>query len=243
MKTIYSAKMVKNGNIKLGNSMWSFNKLAGAGEICGCKGTCGEHCKGCYNAESPKKSNCYVFKSYVTYGWEKSTVVKAHIRNTNAIRGDIDSTFKDIRAQLKRAKKKPSAVRIHSSGELETVEELINWIETARMFPEIPFYIYTKNYAVVDNVLTRSSMRVPNNFFINISIWHESGIETYQKFSSLDCVRAFVYDDGYDYGKRLKISCYCPAYDEKGKLHHDLTCDKCRICFQNKAKVCACHSH
>ena len=50
-------------------------------------------------------------------------------------------------------------------------------------------------------------------------------------------------DDGYDYSKKLKIDCYCPAYDKSGKLSHDLTCDKCKICFQKKAKVCGCYSH
>ena len=37
----YTARFVKNGNIKIGNTMWSWNKLAGNGEIAGCKGSCG----------------------------------------------------------------------------------------------------------------------------------------------------------------------------------------------------------
>ena len=67
--------------------------------------------------------------------------------------------------------------------------------------------------------------------------------DTYNKWKHLDCIRAFVYDDGYDYSKLLKIDCYCPAYDKSGKLSHELTCDKCKICFQKKAKVCGCYSH
>lgn len=240
----YTAKFVKNGNIKIGNTMWSWNKLAGNGIIAGCKGTCGEHCKGCYNAEDPKKSSCYVFKSYVQYGWDGGTVVKSHIRNTNIIRNDIDKAFEDIRLQLKRAKKKPSAVRIHASGELESAKELKMWLETAKMFPKIPFYVYTKAYNVVDDVLSHTKMKdLPNNFYINISIWLESGIETYNKWKHLDFIRAFVYDNGYNYGDMLKINCHCPAYDKNGKLSHDLTCDKCKICFQKKAKVCGCYSH
>ena len=42
----YIARMTKNGNIKIGQTMWSWNKLAGSGEIAGCKGTCGKHCNG-----------------------------------------------------------------------------------------------------------------------------------------------------------------------------------------------------
>ena len=239
----YEAKFVKGGNIKVGK-MWTWSKLAGKGIISGCKGTCGEHCKGCYNAEDPKKSSCYVFKSYVQYGWDGGTVVKSHIRNTNIIRNNINKAFEDIRLQLKRAKKKPSAVRIHASGELESTKELQMWLETAKMFPEIPFYVYTKAYNIIDDILSNDNMKdLPNNFYINISIWHKNGIESYNKWKHLDTIRAFVYDDGYDYSKKLKIDCYCPAYDKNGKLNHKLTCDKCKICFQKKAKVCGCYDH
>ena len=240
----YVARMVKNGNIKIGNTMWSWNKLAGSGVIAGCKGTCGEHCVGCYNADNPRKSPCYVFKSYNLYGWDHSSIVKGHIRNTNIMRSDINKAFNDIRLQLKRAKKKPSAVRIHASGEIESTQELMKWIETAVMSPDTPFYVYTKAYEILDEVLSSiNTNMIPKNFFINISIWHDEGIDMYLKWKCLDCIRAFVYDDGYDYSKRLKINCYCPAYDKNGKLHHDLTCDRCKICFQRKAKVCGCYSH
>ena len=240
----YVARMVKNGNIKLGQTMWTWNKLAGNGTIAGCKGTCGQHCNGCYNAENPRKSPCYVFKSYNIYGWDHSSVVRGHVRNTNVMSNDINHAFSDIRLQLARAKKRPSAVRIHASGELESVQELREWIKTAEMFPEIPFYVYTKAYEILDEVLSEmSNDTMPSNMFINVSIWHENGIDTYNKWKHLDCVRAFVYDDGYDYGDKLKIDCYCPAYDKNGKLHHDLTCDKCKICFQSKAKACGCYNH
>lgn len=238
----YIARMTKNGNIKIGQSMWSWNKLAGSGIIAGCKGTCGKHCAGCYNAEDPRHSSCYVFKSYNIYGWDKSSVVKGHIRNTNIMRNDPDKAFEEIRLQLQRAREKPSAVRIHASGEIETAEELKGWIETARMFQDIPFYIYTKAYEILNMVLSEVEL-LPDNFFINISVWHEEGVEIYNKWKHLGTVRAFVYDDGYDYGDRLEYNCHCPAYDKNGKLSHDLTCDKCKICFQKKAKVCACYSH
>ena len=240
----YVARMVKNGNIKIGDTMWSWNKLAGSGEIAGCKGTCGEHCHGCYNADDPRKSPCYVFKSYNIYGWDNSTVVMGHVRNTNIMRRDIDYAFNDIRLQLLRARKKPSAVRIHAAGELETANELRKWIETAAMFSFSPFYVYTKAYDILDEVLSElDNDSIPDNFFINVSVWHENGIDTYNKWKHLDCVRAFVYDDGYDYGDKIKIDCHCPAYDKNGKLSHELTCDKCGICFQKKAKVCGCYDH
>lgn len=236
----YECRFNKEGNIKIGN-MWSFNKLAGSGIIAGCKGTCSKYCTGCYNEEDPKKSNCYVFNSYVRYGWDKSSVVKGHARNTNALRNDLKKAFEELHLQLKRAKKKPLAVRIHSSGELETTEELIAWLEEAKNFPEIPFYVYTKAYDILNEVLGK--YKLPKNFYINISIWHEVGIECYNRWKHLKNVRAFVYKDNYIYPESLKIMAMCPAYDKKGKMNHKYTCDKCKICFSNKAKICGCYDH
>ena len=240
----YTARMTKSGNIKVGN-MWTFNKLAGAGIIAGCKGTCGKHCEGCYNPEHPEKSPCYVFKSYRMYGWEKSSVVKGHVRNTNIMRSNPGLAFKEIREQIKRAKNKPSVIRIHASGELETTEELMGWLTTATMFPDTTFYLYTKAYEVVDGALSQlTEENYPHNFFINMSIWHNNGIAEYNRWKHFENVRAYVYvDRDFDYYNKIHIDCKCPAYDEKGKLHHDLTCDKCKICFQKKAKVCSCYAH
>lgn len=246
MKTNYEAKFNKNGNIKVGGNIWTFNKLAGSGVLNGCKGTCGKYCTGCYNEKNPKKSSCYVFNSYVHYGWEKSTVMNSHIRNTNIMRSDINKAFKDIRQQLKRAKKKPTAVRIHSSGEIETKEELLKWFDVANENPSIPFYVYTKAYDVLDEVMLLykiKKLEIPKNFFINISIWHEVGKKCYDTWKSNPQIRAFVYHDGYDYGENLKMDIMCPAYNSKGKMDHRFTCDTCKICYQEKHKVCGCYDH
>ena len=40
-----------------------------------------------------------------------------------------------------------------------------------------------------------------------------------------------------------QCDCGNPNYDKNGKLSHELTCDKCKICFQKKAKVCGCYDH
>jgi len=234
-----------NGNLKVGD-MLTFNKLAGNLIFSGCKGSCGEHCTGCWSAKDWTKSPCYVAKSYVQYG---DRLIQSHIVNTKAMREDTWGTIKELDYALKR-KRTNKTVRIHSSGELETVEELKAWMWLAKENPNRKFYIYTKAYKIVDKVLSKTDKKdLPSNFFINISVWHENGIEMYNKWKQLKNIRAFVYDDGmYNYAKnKLKINAYCPAYkkDEKGKvkLSHDLTCDKCGLCFQEKAKVIGCLSH
>lgn len=240
---MYIARMNKKGNIKVGSGIWTWNKLAGAGYIAGCKGTCGEHCQGCYNPNDPASSSCYVFKSYVRYNWEESTIVKGHIRNTKIMRENKPKAFADIATQIDKAHNKPHAIRIHSSGEFEDANELIGWIILARAYDSIPFYVYTKAYSIVDEVLSKYIL--PENLFINISIWHDIGTECFNKWKHLPNVRAFVYMDGYEYD--FKPDCMCPAYKKtengKTKLVHDLPCEKCGICFNTKAQICGCFDH
>ena len=136
-----------SGNTKLGR-MLVFNKLAGSGMIDGCMGSCGKHCTGCYNPEDPMKSACYVFKSYRQYG--KNTT-NWHIQNTQGLRTEPNVVFDSLANQMSRMRV-TRPVRIHASGEIETAEELLKWFWMAKKFPKFAFYIYTKNYEVVDEV-------------------------------------------------------------------------------------------
>jgi len=246
-----------NGNIKVGN-MLTWNKLAGAGYLLGVLGSCGEFCKGgCYDCKNPMKSPCYVFKSYAQYG---ASVIDSHTINTLWMRYKMAQTFTILNKQLKKMKKsKP--IRIHASGEFESAEEVKGWFRLAELNPSFPFYVYTKAYKYVDEAMEDwmklHGKNIPDNFYINVSIWHESGVEFYHKWEHVDNIKAFVYNDGYDYAGKLEMKCNCPAYkketkvDKKGNvkervvLKHDLTCDRCKLCFINNkgAKVISCLDH
>ena len=154
-------------------------------------------------------------------------------------------------------KRRVKPIRIHASGEIESTEELMEWMRLSKKHEAWPFYIYTKAEDYVDEALTRMAKEgYPSNFFINVSIWHEHGVDIYNKWKHLPFIRAYVYDDGWDYKSiGLELKKYCPAYqwEEKtlksGKisrkvvLKHDLTCDKCKMCFSEKNKVLGCLSH
>lgn len=241
----YSAKFIKGGNTKLGTSMWSFNKLAGDGEIAGCKGTCGKYCVGCYNRDNPKASPCYVFKEYVRHGWDNATSVKSHVKNTRAMRKDMDKVFEDLDLQLKRCKNFPSAIRIHASGEFQSVMEIEHWMNLARKWPQIPFYAYSKATDLLKIAYRVHKDDIPDNFYMNVSIWKLSCYEDYMgELKDYKNVRAFVYvTKDFKYPSEFKIEAMCPAYNAKGKLDHRFTCDKCKICYSNKAKICGCYDH
>lgn len=223
------------GNIKLGN-MATFNKLYGNDEFMTeygkIAGSCGDHCRGC-------KAACYVRKSY-----RYPSVIKGHARNTAAMRLDMKKAFSDIDAQLSRKRTPYNVVRIHQSGEIESTDELINWVKIAARHPETRFYIYTKNFQALRGLI-ESGETITSNFTLLISIWHEIGIDEYNQYKNHDFIKAFVYDDhNFNYAAAgLNIQAYCPAYDENGKMNHEKTCEKCGLCIHSNAKIIGCHDH
>ena len=223
-------RFIKHGNIKLGN-MWTFSTLYGNkeynteyGKV---KGTCGNYCKGCESA-------CYVRKSY-----RYPSVINSHAINTLALINDIMETEKTLIEQIKRAKKKPSVIRIHQSGEMINRYEMAMWLNIAKEFPQITFYTYTKAFDIVKPFIKE----LPNNFYINISVWHKYGIEEFKELASHPNIKAFAYMDGFNYEAHgLSIQTTCKAY-EGGKLNHAITCDKCKKCFADTFKIIGCEDH
>lgn len=228
--TLKKVKLASNGNIKLGKKMGTWSKLMGNDAIyidrlgIEVSGSCGKHCNGC-------KNDCYVKKSY-----RYPSVKYGHAINTLAMRLDLAKVFADLNNQLTRKRVPFEMVRINQSGELESVEEFEMWVELARLHPETKFYLYTKAYDIVTDTLL--SGKVPANMTILVSVWHEYGVEEFKKLAHLENVKAFVYDDGFDYeSKGIQIKTYCKAYDLNGKLDHNVTCDKCQKCF-NRLSGC-----
>lgn len=222
----FNFRMIKKGgNVKLGN-MGTISKLMGNTIIdCGKEGyivgSCGGYCNGCAN-------DCYVKKSY-----RYPSVRVGHGRTTKAFRKSIMKVFEDMHKQLTGMKKKFNTVRINQSGELESKEEFASYCNLARLHPETIFYIYTKAYDLIEWALIANC--VPSNLVINVSIWHEYGIDFYTKYSHIPNVKAFVYCDDYDYSIHgLEIKSMCPAYDRAGKMNHGATCDKCHKCFNDR---------
>ena len=236
---IHQALFSKKGNIKLGE-IWSFSKLYGETEYyfpdwnIAIQGTCKGCCKCCEKC-------CYVRKSY-----RYSNVIYSHAIHTLAMREKITVLFTALDEQIKRANKKPIAIRINQSGEMETREEIINWIELSRKYPNIMFFFYTKRLNILETVLNEyGNENMPKNISILISVWNEYGVKEYNRMKHFDCIKAFVYDDGYDYKSiGLTPDTTCKAY-ENGKLNHNITCEKCGKCFHRRKdfKVIFCKEH
>lgn len=240
-KVIILSKPVKArfsaGNIKLGN-IATFSKLVTdfkynvirEGKALQVAGSCSSGCcAGC-------REVCYVIKSY-----RYPAVKTAHANNTLALRENLQQAYIDLDNQLTSKRKKFEVVRLMQAGEIESDKELAMWCKLARNHAESIFYLYTKNYEVVIPALKHGF--VPANLIVNISVWHEQGLEAFNEVKHINNVKAFVYNDGdFDYTDKLEIETTCKAY-EGGKLNHAITCNKCRKCFDSKFKVIATEPH
>ena len=257
------AKIKKPQNIKLGN-MGCWAELFGNCDWyipelnVTVKGTCGEHCKGCFNPDNPRCSTCYVAKSYVKYTKENPDGTPGDIQKNNcwvkyghACRTIAMTMFRDdllesLHEQLKGKRKPFKIIRINESGELTCYEDLALWCELSRRHPETVFYLYTKNYKAVRKALINGI--VPSNLFINISIWHEFGIKAYLEMKDHPQIRAFCLVDkkwtvDKYASKGIEITSMCGAYNEKGKMNHAVTCEKCKKCFSKNNKCVGCYEH
>lgn len=253
-----SADNIKLGNMGswamlIGNCSWYIPEL----DVF-VPGTCGEHCKGCFNPNNPRCSTCYVMKSLVRHTKRNEdgtvgdvlknscTVKLGHAYRTIAMTMFRDKLLLSLDNQLTRKRNKFKIIRINEAGELTCYEDLEMWCELARRHPETIFYIYTKNYKAIRKALINGI--VPSNFFINISIWHEYGIEEYLEMKDHPQIRAFcLVDKEWTIEKYrsmgIEITAMCPAYDENGKMNHNVTCDKCKMCASCINRCAGCNEH
>ena len=229
-------KFELKGNSKLGKiAVWStlmgdyvYKRLKGV--LKNIKGTC-TNCEAC-------KGSCYVRSGYEM----RPSEILNHAKNTWGLRNELDKVAADLSKQLSRGR--IDVVRINSSGEIENADQMSMWCTLAYAYPNVKFYVYTKNYRTAVNFLKGGL--VPNNMTILFSVWGKHGVKEFNSVKHLTNVKAFMFDDGK---MKLTPQCYCPTYHEKlktsDKYKRDAahTCDKCKLCFTGNIKVIACHDH
>lgn len=258
---VVDARWNFNGNIKVGNiATWSTlpgDEMFVSEHYGMVMGTCGECCKHCGHSINGKRPPCFVFKSH-----RFPSVVDSQARNTLSIRNNPELAYQQLSDSLSRKKNPIFAGRFDQSGEIEKESQHEGMCKVAEDHENTPFFIYSKKYGVIIPRLLNGD--VPMNFTHNISIWHEQGIEEFLQVAHLPNVKAFVYCDkntdpinGWgeeEYAAHgIFIETWCKAYGMDGKMNHNITCDKCRKCFnmikngkpvvRKNTKVIGCWSH
>lgn len=128
-------ELLIDGNAKIGKGCYHFSTLPTNqlfnvivnNQSYTVKGTCICNCKGCYAT----KGN-YRFQS---------TMNSLGIR-TLLIRNELDFVKRAIMAQIEADQ--IQAIRIHASGDFDSIEYLNMWIEIVAAFPGVTFWTYTK---------------------------------------------------------------------------------------------------
>lgn len=222
---------ISTSNIKTDIPSWStypgddIITLKDGRKVSDFKGTCGNaDCESCKNWHS-----CYAIRML-----RYPAVAKNCIENTIYLREDINGLEKELVNQV--SKLKTDLFRFDVSGEIETFEQFIMFLSVAYQQPEKIFYVYTKNYDVIDRYFL-TGCELPENFHVLVSIWHTSGIDCFKKHMHHRNIHCFIYNDGFNYGKfdiELPTMNQCKAYNENGKLNHAITCRKCRKCWTKK---------
>lgn len=96
--------------------------------------------------------------------YQFSNVKAAHTRNLEATLNDLDGWKAEVIEELKAPKfRKNKAVRIHDAGDFYSWPYLLAWVDIAEATPDVLFYAYTKEVALVKATM------LPPNFVILFS--------------------------------------------------------------------------
>ena len=109
----------------------------------------------------PLAGSCKAF-CYATVGQQAfASGVK---RRAAAFKATLSPTFvQDMHSEIARWKKKKiKAIRVHDSGDFYSMDYLKNWLEIARLNPDVKFYAYTKSLPFVHKAFELGL--VPSNF-------------------------------------------------------------------------------
>lgn len=178
---------------------------------------------------------CYAVRSETRFPNKR----KNCIENTMQLREDMTMHFQEIKKAIRENGVK--VVRYTESGEIENFAQFLSVYRLARKMPDVRFYLYTKNYEVLSRFF--ESLTLPNNMVVLISVWNDLGLGPWEVFKKYRNVKCFAVNAE----NTLRPMVYCPAYfkDENGKTKRDpsKTCEKCRLCFDSKAKIIGCLEH
>ena len=129
--------------------------------------TCG-NCSACIH-------KCYDIKACMQY----ENVMRARARNYSILIRNFRLYWEQLLEKLSHMKTR--FFRFHVGGDIMTVEYLREMIKTARMFPNIVFWTYTKSHVIVNEFIrNRGGNRrkaIPKNLSIMFSVWAGKPIE------------------------------------------------------------------
>ena len=189
-------------NSKLGN-IPSFNLLPGF--------TCSpESCKHCL------REGCYAVKNLFRCGYnvDKNSTFSAWAENTVLAKTDLPRLEEELAKYLESVKFTIKLFRVHSSGDMFSVEYAMMWYRLAKQFPGIRFLAFTKQWDVIREV----PFFELGNFSVVLSGWTGIAIpeDLREKYACAWC------DDGQE-TRIPENAMQCPG-----------SCESCGMCWYLK---------
>lgn len=144
--------------------------------------TCG-NCKECAH-------DCYDIKACIQY----KNVMNARARNLSILRRNYDLYWEQIRDRIRRIEKnsKYKYFRFHVGGEIPFPQYFADMVKTARMFPAVRFWTYTKMRDIVnDYIRTHGGSKekaFPHNFECMLSVWFDEVIDNPFRLPVFICI-------------------------------------------------------
>jgi hypothetical protein len=208
--------LLKPGNKKTGEDIWTFSLPAGGVHCPGATSTCLQHCYALRMAQRrPLLGQIYA----------------DNLRAANSERFVGDMIQEAVTKRV---------IRVHASGEFYSLEYIDKWMEIARRTPGTLFYAYTRAWTIPTMDERLQQLGSMPNFKMLWSCDRETGVPyrpdiAYMSTGPLDLPArkaAIVFrTNRRSVAARMNGDIVCPA--ENG-IRNQVTCAKCRLCFKEK---------
>jgi len=218
------------GNMKLGKAIWHFALPAGKtcpGESIG-EGGCAEDCYA--------KGGHYLLAS-----------VQRRYELNDKLRNEADFAYR-VRQQIRL--ETVQTVRIHSSGDFDSVGYTDLWRKIATTVPTTKFYAYTRSWRDRDGNVSKSMLVALTKLakLRNVQLWFSCDAVTGPPPETAGVLRAYLTDNlepasfpvdlvfrktRKEYAVTIGDALVCPVERKKRKVTQisRLTCNTCRLCF------------
>ena len=242
-----------NGNKKVGKGVYTFSTLPGEhllstpnkGTLTNIPGTCSGCCTNC------ESGGCYAIRDAKLYS---NSVIPAWGKNTLIMRNSLTDLKAQLKAEILSHKttgpNAEVAIRIHASGEFETLAQLETMCELAKELPTHKFYTYTKRFQMVEEYLEKYGS-FPENFAVNLSQWRDNLKSHTALLKAVENKKLNIFalddQDSAKFGITDKTF-HCPAVAvpaKKGGKGREtgIQCKDCRRCMKACGRVIAVYNH
>ena len=152
-------------------------------------------------------SKCYALKGRYVFGVVKAAMQRRFDKLT-------DSNWVNAMTIAIRGNESSGHFRWHDSGDIQSLQHLINIVQIAKNLPSIKFWLPTREYSLASDYVKQYGA-FPDNLIIRLSALTIDGAPPVTIANRIGCVTSGVSKEGFT----------CPSVKQGGK------CLDCRACW------------